>query len=99
MKTISNPLVKGQKIRFTTEWKKTYTGFCHIVTTDDGVTCKTNYINRTWEVYPFQTALHRCIEKWLKEKTGLNPKTKRDHDAFFSLYEKMTKELDGKETY
>lgn len=92
--TIANPINKGQ-ITFVCRWEKTRNGFKHCVETDDGIKKDTHYINRTWECYPYQTALKICVEKWIKEKTGLNPNRKRDKTKFDELYNNMAKAIDS----
>lgn len=93
---IENPLEQGKEISFVCRWEKTRTGFRHCVETEDGIKKNASYLNRTWECYQYQTALHRCIEEWLKCRTGLNPRTKRDKARFDELYHSMCSAVDEK---
>ena len=96
MKTfmIKNPVCEG-KIKFVCDYKGTRNGFKHCVETDDGVKMDTHYINRTWEYYVYQTALHNCISKWIKKKFNLSLNRKRDAAKFKEFYDMMTSELDA----
>lgn len=68
-------------ITCTTETLKTRNGFAHVATAllPDGITLKSrvSYINRTWESYPFQTALHRLFENVAAAEFGCSVQSLR----------------------
>ena len=35
--------------------------------------CKIRYLNRTWEYYPFQSAIHGALHDFVTRKTGIDP--------------------------
>jgi hypothetical protein len=61
-------------IAMTAEGMRTRNGFAHVATAilEDGriVRNRVNYLNRTWECYRFQTALHGLCYKVAAEKFG-----------------------------
>ncbi len=66
MSTIYTTTQRGQKITAICHSENTRSGFRHIVElqTENGgeiARAKVCYINRTWEVYNYQTALHKAI--------------------------------------
>ena len=95
MITISNPLDTSKTIGFSCAFEKTRNGFRHLCESIDGVKAKCTYLNRTWEAYCFQSVLHSCAYNWILANTALNPKTKRDSEAFHSLWRKMNAEIDS----
>jgi len=62
-------------IAMTAEGMGTRNGFAHVATAilEDGrvVRNRVNYLNRTWECYRFQTALHGLCYKVAAEKFGV----------------------------
>jgi len=66
---------------------------------------RVNYINRTWEVYPYQTsmmkAVRQCMEKyegnalvWYKKAYQIKRMTKKNQEAFKSFLETCPDESD-----
>ena len=94
--TIQNPFDSNSTITMDAHYEPTRNGFRHLASTDDGVNAKCCYLNRTWEVYTFQSVLFTLAWNWIIANTGWNPKTKRDGAAFQSVYKKMKREIDKK---
>ena len=92
--SVANP-IDGGVVRMTARSEGTRTGFRHLAETSDGVTAKMCYLNRTWEVYAFQSVLHKLAWNWLVRRTGWNPDTKRDGARFREAYGKMTGAIDA----
>lgn len=66
MQTIYTTTQQGQRILAICRSESTRNGFRHLceLQTENGYTiaaAKVCYINRTWEVYNFQTAIHKAI--------------------------------------
>ena len=93
--TISNPMEDGTTITMNAWYESTRNGFRHLANTSDGVVAKCTYINRTWEVYTYQTVLHKLAYNWIIRRTGWNPKTKRDGQKFNEMYAKMKQSIDA----
>ncbi|NCB43815.1 MAG: hypothetical protein EOM59_14540 [Clostridia bacterium] len=97
--TIANPIDATKQLNLNAIRENTRYGFRHVASTDDGFNTTCCYYNRTWEAYTYQSVLHGLVWKWIENQTGLKPKTKRDHDAFYALYNKATAELDDQLRY
>ena len=93
--TITNPINANCTISMVARYEKTRNGFKHEAETTDGVTAKACYLNRTWEVYTYQTVLHQLAYNWIVRHTGWNPKTKRDGVKFNEMWTKMNTEIDS----
>lgn len=68
MQTIYTTTQQGKRINAICRSEDTRHGFRHLceLQTEDGYTiaaAKVCYLNRTWEVYCFQTVIHAAIEK------------------------------------
>ena len=68
MQTIYTTTQQGQRILAICRSESTRNGFRHLceLQTENGYTiaaAKVCYIHRTWEVYNFQTAIHKAIDK------------------------------------
>lgn len=65
-------IVNGNEYEFINETSKTRTGFKHTSTLYINGTYETDtsvhYINRTWESYPYRTAMLNLIEGLLKDR-------------------------------
>lgn len=60
-------------MKFDNEYKSTRNGFSHTsYLWDDNfnllATAKCNYINRTWESYPFQTSMKKVVEQAIENE-------------------------------
>ena len=94
-------LINGKDVTFNCKAKRTKTGFAHecellingVYFTD----VKVNYYNRTWEAYPFQTAMKNAVhdlldelyketEMILKEEEGWKRITKDRRDTIDCIY-------------
>lgn len=92
--TIQNPIRTDRKIQMAARYENTRSGFRHLAETDDGIKAKCTYLNRTWEVYTYQSVFHELAHNWIVANTGWNPRTKRDGQKFKEMYDKMCKEMD-----
>ena len=72
--TLALPTNRTHSYEVTTEWHKTRNGFCHVAKTysADGteIVHRVGYCNRTWETYPYQTAVHGLISKVVAHEFG-----------------------------
>ncbi len=79
----------NDNIEIACEWKKTRNGFKHeaalLIKGSEVERVKVCYLNRTWEQYTYQTAIHKLLEK----STALTAQDK----------EKIKSYLDGKDGY
>lgn len=62
--------VNGEVIRFYCDTTKTKNGFCHHVFADGGGKdyehTRVSYLNRTWEIFDYETALKSAVDKFSK---------------------------------
>ena len=94
-------LISNKEVLFVCEAKKTRTGFSHkcelYVDGKYFTDVKVNYYNRTWEAYPFQTAMKNAVydllselyeetEMILKEEEGWKRITKDRRDTIDCIY-------------
>lgn len=89
-------------MEFINEFKKTRNGFSHTSKLYNGsliVEVKCNYLNRTWEVYPFQSSMRQAVTKAIenevnaiKNQMGIKRLTK-DKRAEIEAYSSTINEL------
>lgn len=94
--TITHPIDKNRTISMGAYTTDARNGFNHLAETCDGsnIKAKCHYINRTWEVYTYQTILHNLCEAWINECLNLKRTRKKDQAEFDRIYKQMTKEVD-----
>ena len=98
--TITNPVDHNEKICLEAHYEDCRDGFNHrgrVV--GEGIEAKIHYINRTWELYEFQSILHDLCEKWLAARLNLKRSRKRDAASFNLFLELMTREVDANQTW
>lgn len=83
-------LPNGHEVTLGADYKNTRNGFKHEVWVLDGTTrleSKTCYINRTWEAYRYQTALHRLMDKYVEVVLNYTQRRKGFTDMVKPYYE------------
>ena len=86
-------LPNGHKVSIGAEAKSTRTGFKHEVWVLDGFVrteAKVCYLNRTWESFRYQTALHKLMEKYVEVTFNFS----RRRVGFSTLVEPYYKAID-----
>ena len=90
-------LPNGHKVSIGAETKPTRVAFKHEVWVLDGLErteAKVCYLNRTWESFRYQTALHKLMEKYV-EKTFNFSRRRAGFSALVEPYYKAIDELIG----
>lgn len=90
-------MVNGNKYLFVNESRSTSNGFCHISTLFRNgyeiASHRCNYLNRTWEVYRYQTSMKCCVGDLLENVINKDLENFKTVNMYKKMTEARTKEF------